>query len=217
MRAYWRLPPGAIMNLAVVIEDAGGIIMRCDFGTRFIFGFSRARKTLPPLFYLNSGLLPDQWRWTLSHELGHIVMHTNSDPYDEMELDADAFAGEFLMPTHEIKPQIVGLSFQKLAGLKRIWKVSMQAILMHAYRIKAISDRQRRYMFMQLSKAGYRMREPEALDPPVEEPRLLAEILAFHRTELGYSDADLRATLAINEGDFRAWYASPKERLRIVG
>jgi hypothetical protein len=41
----------------------------------------------------------------------------------------------------------------------------MQAIVNRAYHLEVISENQRRYMVMQLSKDGYRVREPFELDP----------------------------------------------------
>lgn len=46
----------------------------------------------------------------------------------------------------------------------------MQALINLAYRLSVISEGQRRAMYTQLSAAGYRTREPETLDPPVERP-----------------------------------------------
>jgi Zn-dependent peptidase ImmA (M78 family)/DNA-binding XRE family transcriptional regulator len=216
LRALWQLPPGPIYSMTKVIEDAGGLIIPCDFETRHIDGFSRHSANMPPLFYLNRNLLPDRWRWTLAHELGHVVMHSASEPHEQMEREANLFAGEFLTPTQEIKPQLLNLSFHKLAGLKRHWKVAMQALLMRAHHLGLITDRRRRHMFMQLSKAGYRLREPPELDPPAEPPELLPKIVKWHREQLDYSDADLCDALAINDSDLQYWYPSGKPHLRIV-
>lgn len=46
-------------------------------------------------------------RHTLAHELGHMLRHTvpvKSD--EEMEDEADAFAGAFLLPAAEVRPQL---------------------------------------------------------------------------------------------------------------
>lgn len=47
----------------------------------------------------------DRVRHTLAHELGHMLLHTITLKSDEeMEDEADAFAGAFLLPAVEIKP-----------------------------------------------------------------------------------------------------------------
>ena len=166
VRAAMDIPAGPIFNVTRALEEAGCVVVSHDFGTRQIDGFSRPPRILPPIFHLNCALPPDRWRWTLAHELGHVVM--NHDPAESRKLveqQADDFAGEFLAPGYELVPMLHYLSFQRLAGLKREWKISMQALIMRAYKLGVITNNQRRDMYVRLGKAGYRTREPEALDP----------------------------------------------------
>lgn len=216
VRAAWRVPPGPVFNVTDLVDEAGGIIVAFDFGTRDIDGFSRRRDDGPPLIFINDQLPPDRWRWTLVHELAHIVMHAHCDPYSDMERDANLFAGEFLMPAQEIGPQLTRVTVDRLAGLKRYWKVAMQAILMRAHDLGLVTMNQKRYLFMQLSKAGYRLREPPTLDPPEERPTLLRRIITHHRRNLAYSVADLCKVMAINEGDLRGWYFKDEPQLRVL-
>ena len=205
VRAMLQLPPGPIVSMTEVIEENGGIIIKMDIGTRHIAGFSRRGDNLPPVFFLNQDLLSDRWRWTLAHELGHMVMHTEPSNKD-IEDEANRFAGEFLAPAHELKPQLWELSMDKLAGLKRYWKISIQALLMRAKQLGIIEDWKQRQMFMKLSKAGFRLREPEELDPPAEPPRRIQQIIAFHKTKLGYTDNDLQNALATSIDDIYSIY-----------
>ena len=70
---------------------------------------------------------------------------------------------------------------------------------------------------MQISKAGYRTREPETLDPPTEYPSRLFQLAKTYMTEVGYSRAELMEYLAINERDFGAYYHDPQDGARIEG
>ncbi|MDO8616615.1 MAG: XRE family transcriptional regulator [Dehalococcoidia bacterium] len=216
VRAIWNVPPGPIFNITDLAERAGAVIMSFDFETRDIDGFSRCTGDGPPIIFINESLPPDRWRWTVAHEMGHITMHCESDPYPTMETDANSFAGELLMPAREIGPQLGRVTIDRLASLKRYWKVSMQAILMRARALKRITDNQQRYLFMQLSKAGYRLHEPDVLDPPVEPAHLLLRILSHYRRNLQYTVSDLSKMLALNERDLRAWYLSSEPHLRAV-
>ena len=205
VRAVLQLAPGPVVSMTKVIEDCGCIIIKMDMGTRHIDGFSRRGEGIPPVFFLNQDLLPDRWRWTLAHELGHMVMHT--EPSNEnIENEANRFAGEFLAPAHELKQQLWELSIPKLAGLKRYWKISIQALLMRAKQLGIIEDWKQRQMFMKLSKAGLRLREPVELDPPLEPPQRIQEIIAFHKAKLGYSDNELQCALATNIDDIYSLY-----------
>lgn len=197
VRSAWHLPAGPVKNLAGAVEDAGGIVIRCDFGTRLVDAISRWVPGLPPLFFLNELLPADRERLTLAHEIGHIVMHRM--PSATMEDEAFAFAGELLMPAREISPFLVQLSLPRLALLKPTWRVSMGGLLMHATRLGTITKRQSTYLWSQMGRAGYKQHEPAELDFPKEQPRLLRDLLELHKDTLDYSIADLSRLFAIHE------------------
>jgi Zn-dependent peptidase ImmA (M78 family) len=141
-------------------------------------------------------------------------MHTL--PTSEQESEADRFAAEFLMPAAEIRSELTSLTLPKLAQLKERWKVSMQALIRRAYQLDVITQRQQRSFFMRFSQMGYRKQEPFPV--PQEEPQLLQRILEVHRTEHGYSGAELAKSALMSEEEFRSAYV-PSEapsRLRLV-
>jgi Zn-dependent peptidase ImmA (M78 family)/DNA-binding XRE family transcriptional regulator len=217
VRALWQLPPGPIFSMTEVLENAGAIIFKMDFGTRHIAGFSIRSADMPPIFFMNKDMPPDRWRWTLAHEMAHVIMHF-VPPSDDTNIEeqADHFAGEFLAPAREIKPQLWVISFSQLAGLKLYWKISIQSLIMRAYRLGTITERKRRDWFMQISKAGYRLREPTELDPPAEPPVLPRKIARYHLEQLGYSESQLRKAIAIGDEDFRTYYYNSDMGLRLV-
>ena len=214
VRAYWQLPQGPIFNMTQTIEQCGGVAFAHNFGTLHVDGFSHRSLNLPPLFHLNRYAPSDRWRWTLAHELGHIVMHTELEgTAKQLEEQANAFAGEFLAPANQIRPMLRNLTVPELASLKRIWKISMQALLMRAYNLEAITDRQRRALYMKLSQAGYRTREPETLDPPREFPELAFRMVRHHLTDLSFSRDEIKSHLSIGEADFQFYYSDPHDVL----
>ena len=214
VRTAMNLPPGPIFNLTETLERNGCVVVAHEFDSRQISGFCQRDARYPPCFlHMNVEMPPDRWRWTLAHELGHLVMHFDESTESEsrktrkmIERQADLFAAEFLTPAHAIGHSLNGLTFQKLGGLKREWKVSMQSLITRAYHLGTISDGQRRAMYMRLSKAGYRTREPATLDPPVEKPSLMSQLAQRHLDELGYSRTELREFISIGETDFRKYY-----------
>ena len=218
VRAAMDIPPGPIFNLTETLERNGCMIVAHDFGSSQIDGFSQRPKYPPCFLHLNSLLPPDRWRWTLAHEMGHLVMHFEpmASP-KEVEQQADLFAAEFLAPAREIGPSLEGLTFQKLGWLKREWRISMQALITRAYRLGSISEGQRRSMYIRLSKAGYRTREPETLDPPVEKPSWMVLLARTHLNELEYSRNELCDLLAISEAEFRMHYIGSDDILETLG
>ena len=218
VRAAMNIPPGPIFNLTEILERNGCVVVAHDFNSRQIDGFSQRPMYGPCFLHLNSQLPPDRWRWTLAHELAHVVMHDDPMAHPKLvEEQADRFAAEFLAPGHEIAPLLSGLTFQKLGGLKREWKISMQALITRAYHLGTITDRQRRSMYVRLSKAGYRIREPETLDPPVEKPGKMAQLAQSHLDELEYGRTELGDLLAIGDEDFRKNYIPSDDIIGVLG
>ena len=127
-----------------------------------------------------------------------------------MEDEANAFASALLMPAREIRPYLSGrLTVQKLASLKPVWRVSMQALLYRARTVGAITANQSQYLWRQISALGYRRSEPPELDFPAEEPGVLPEMIRVHIEELGYEVEDLSTVLQVFEDDLRRMYKLP--------
>lgn len=189
LRQLWHLPPGPIQNLIRAVEDAGGIVIQCDFGTDKVDALSQSLPSYPPIFLINSAIPTDRMRFTLAHEIGHIVMHRLPPSDGDMERQADQFAAEFLMPESQIRPQFSFVNLQKLAALKPYWRVSMNSLLYRAAEIGAIDSRRKSYLWMLMGQAGYRKTEPVTI--PREEPMALFELLDVHRVSLGYQQTEI--------------------------
>jgi Zn-dependent peptidase ImmA (M78 family) len=221
VRELWMLPRGPVSNLMELIEENGGIVIPCDFQTDLIDAMSQRIDGMPVLFFVNINSPSDRVRYTLAHELGHMILHTVTVKDDEeMENEADHFAGAFLLPADEIKVQLRRFDLRHLANMKGHWKVSMQAIAYRADRLQLITPYQNKMFWIEMSKLGYRKREPN--EPPKEVPGLLRRMVNFHQRHLGYSVPDLAQLLCLGIDEFQAMYApsvlatSRKPTLRIV-
>jgi Zn-dependent peptidase ImmA (M78 family) len=77
------------------------------------------------------------------------------------EKQAEEFAGAFLVPRADVlalKPHL--LSLEEAKRLKRRWGISLAALVYRFREIGVISDWQFRVLFIELSKRGYRTKEP---------------------------------------------------------
>jgi len=218
VREAWMLPRGPIPNMVDLIEENGGIVIPCDFGTDLIDAMSQRIDGLPVLFFINAKSPTDRLRHTLAHELAHMVLHTTTfKADDEMEKEADNFAGAFLLPADEVKPHLRQFNLPHLANMKSHWKVSMQAIAMRASRLNLITPYQSKMFFIEMSKLGYRKREPNEL--PREAPSRLRRMIEYHQRVLDYSDKDMADLLYLTPAEFNTMYAPeppPTPRLRVV-
>lgn len=209
LRAKWSVPMGPVFNLTRLAEDNGLAVYVHNFGTRYIDGFMHISSDRLSVIHMNRDLPPDRWRWTLAHELGHLVMHRDfpSDAAD-VEGEANAFAAEFLAPAYEIGPSLFNLDESGLFRLKSEWRISMSALIRRAWDLGIIDSYRKRRLFIWLSKSGYRSREPDHLDPPVEYPALPARMVLRCVAELGFDRPGLLDYLAIGAQDFEAYYGT---------
>jgi len=214
VRGMWLLPRGPVENMTAAIEAAGGIVIRQDFGTDAVDATSFRFPGMPPLFFVNKKLCGDRQRYTLAHELAHLVMHPIPNP--EMEEQADRFAAEFLMPKEDIKPSLHQFSLAKAANLKPYWKVSMWALIRRAFNLGTITESQYRYLSMRMSAMGFRKQEPPELDFPVEQPKTYEGLIEVHLKKLGYTLEDLSKLLVANVEILQQQLSDPRSRLRLV-
>lgn len=217
LRVRWNLAPGPIADLTKTIEDAGILVVFCDFETDLMDGVSlyEPGDTLPPMIFVSPRIPGDRLRWTLSHELAHIVLHHHLSvlPDDEdTEKEANLFASEFLMPAREIRGQLGYLTMQRLAQLKVHWKVSMRAILNRAVALDRVSKRSASYLWMNLGKAGGTT-EPVSIE--AERPSFVRDLVGKHLKEYHYSTKDLATVLHQSIDELRAEYALQQSNLRL--
>lgn len=216
VRAFWNLPDGPIKNLTATLESAGIIVIPCDFQTRSMDATSLRLSEMPPVVFINKNVPGDRWRFTLSHELAHLIMH--SVPHEFMEDEADDFASEFLVPKADVRPHFARLSslrLQDFANLKSYWKVSMGMLIKRAHSLKFLTDNQSRYLWMSMSKLGYRTKEPNPIEREV--PKNYTNVLSHMTQVLKYSAEDLAQLLKINPQDLKSLYdVSVSPRLRVV-
>ncbi|WP_232661240.1 helix-turn-helix domain-containing protein [Pseudonocardia sp. TRM90224] len=128
----------------------------------------------------------DSWeriRWTVAHELGHLVLHADGVREDEQEEQASRFASELLAPAAVIAAEVPKVaSLHNLMPLKQRWGISLGALLRHLFESELIDAHRyamlRRQLYTRINpetghtwgrtEPGWDEREPE-------QPRLLAK------------------------------------------
>jgi len=209
VREFWSLPRGPIQNLTGVLEDAAIAVKMHDVDTRAFSGINLPVAKIHYVILVNSGMPWDRIRWTLAHELGHIVMH--SLPTPNMEEEADRFAAEFLMPSQMIRTELSEVSLESLASLKPRWKVAISALLKKALSLNRITERKYRYLWMQMGRLGWRLREPPELTPPAENPCFIRRLIDCHLQVLRYSLGELSELVGMYREEFVEFYSLPRQ------
>jgi len=116
----------------------------------------------------------DRDRFTLAHELGHLVLHLRRRAVDP-EREANLFAGELLMPFDRARETLgMGLTLSDYGRIKAVWGVSMQGLIMRAKQLGLITDDRSVSLWKQINARGWRRQEPVTVQP--ERPALLAKL-----------------------------------------
>lgn len=204
VRSSWQMDSGPIPNLIHQLEQVPCLVFRFDFRCEKIDEAVQWIEPGLPIILVNSTAPTDRLRFSLAHALGHLVMHRELVPHENMEDEANQFAAAFLMPVEDISNDFHDVTLQSLLELKHYWKVSMQSLIMRGRDLGEISERRVSTLFQQLSRAGFRKREPFPLPP--ETPTLVQKMLDIYRKQLDYSDEQLAQLLAIGIDDFHEWY-----------
>lgn len=120
----------------------------------------------------------DGVRFTVAHELGHLLLHRHFHPEETrlQEKEANLFAGSFLMPKQAAESLLsASMGFSDLALLKSQWGISMSALISIAFNRGIIDQDRRRSLMMQLSARGWRKHEP--VEVREEHPLLFKQML----------------------------------------
>jgi Zn-dependent peptidase ImmA (M78 family) len=166
VRRFWQIPDGPIHDVTALVENAGILVAHSDLGGSSVSGVRFSVPGMPHLIVLNRAQSADRMRFTLCHEVGHVIMH--SFPTQNMEEEADTFASCFLVPTADVKPYFAGrkIDLRLLAALKPEWKVSMASLVFAAKRAGFLNETQAQYIWKQFNIHKIRLREPPELDFP---------------------------------------------------
>ena len=180
-RAALGLSPDRPINHLLDCLERGGVLVLAlpiTFEGADAFSVWAGTNLQRPIVVVSSGKPGDRLRFSVAHEVGHLVMHQAlTGSLAKIEREADRFAAEFLMPEEAMRQEIVSpVTLTDIAELKPRWRVSIQSLVRRARDLQIITERQYRYLFQQLSARGWRTREPSNLDIPVEKPRFVRKI-----------------------------------------
>lgn len=173
-------PDKPIPNLTLVLERAGVLVLGLwePLEDRDAFSLWAGPDLDTPVIAAVPERPGDRLRFSLAHELGHLVMHQAPHAprgFRPLEREADRFAGAFLLPAEGIRPELGERpTLSVFAKLKSRWGVSMQALIMRSQALGALTPRQVKYLYQQMQRRGWRKEEPIAV--PQEKPRRLRKM-----------------------------------------
>lgn len=172
-RNYWNLGVDPVSNMVYVLEKNGFIVTSFGTDTTSIDAFSQRQEVAGDEYFFivlgSDKTSATRRQFDAAHELGHIMLHDwNTDlelisreEFRQMENEAHQFAASFLLPKEAfLKDLILPNNLDFYIELKKKWKVSISAMIVRAYQLKAINYNQYQYLMRQISKKGWRTKEP---------------------------------------------------------
>lgn len=180
-----------VANIFTLLESAGIIIYEIDENEKFD-AVSFITDNGYPVIIINKNFSNDRKRFTLAHELGHILIHNENNypisSFREKEKEANNFASEFLMPENEIRNSLRKLKMGDLAGLKRFWLTSMSSLIRRAKDLECIDSNRYTFFNIEMSRSGYSKKEP--VEVYIDKPTCFKNGYSLFKEELSYSSDD---------------------------
>lgn len=182
-RAAWELGSGPVIDVLLVLENAGVVIVKEEVGSVRMDGLSTwsAADGRP---YVLIALDKDtcvRSRMDAAHELGHLVLHrrleekmlNSSADFREIERQAFDFAGAFLMPAESFAAEVWTPSLNAFLALKERWKTSVAAMIKRCSGLRMLGEEYERRLWKHYGSRGWRKGEPLDDRLEAEHPRLL--------------------------------------------
>jgi Zn-dependent peptidase ImmA (M78 family)/transcriptional regulator with XRE-family HTH domain len=211
VRHAWNLGQDPIGSMVDVLESHG---IR-------VFPTSGCEKKFDGLMMkLNAGdagkwpiiLLDDQWpgdrqRFTLAHELGHLLLEGRLASTLKEESACNRFAGAFLLPTGVLRQNLgerrTHLEPRELYLLKRAYGASMACVAYRAKDVGIINDAYMTAIMRDWHQRGWDKREPG--EPfPSEPPRFFEHLVYRALAEDYIGESKAAELLGMSVHDFHA-------------
>lgn len=172
-------------NLTDKLEDNNFLILSINYDEKFD-GFCEYVDGLAFIILSSTGY--ERNRFTLAHELGHLILNFKLELSDlEKEKYCDAFASALLMPRRAMikemefngKEGIRNTSINELLLIATEYKVSLNAVIMRLYNLNIIDENQKRNLFIFLTRIGAKSKQLKIVDEhPTREKKLIYRLEA---------------------------------------
>ena len=164
LRRHWDLGKAPLYNLMELVEDNGIRIYEIEATDEFDGISAWADDT--PIIAINLKNECVRRRFTIAHELGHIVLEFEAEKdLKGREKLCHTFAGAFLLPRDVIFAELGSQKRSKIAileleKLKEIYGISIQAIVIRIYNLKIIGDQTYKKFWVTVNIQGWKKNEP---------------------------------------------------------
>lgn len=182
LRRAWQLGLSPIPDLIDVLEANGIRVFMIDTDADKKFDGLAAQVNGMPIAVVSHNWPGDRQRFTLAHELGHLILQGQLANGLDEEKACNRFAGAFLLPRDSLLREMGehrnALEVKELALLKEEFGLSMMCILWRALELDIISPAYREEQVKMFRANSWDIKEPGP-DYPSEKAHVF-ERMVFH-------------------------------------
>jgi Zn-dependent peptidase ImmA (M78 family)/DNA-binding XRE family transcriptional regulator len=165
LREKWNLGNGAIFNVIEVLENKNIKVVKLDVNEDFDGLQTFVNDNIPVVAYnLKKANKPDRIRFTLLHELAHLLLKFGNITERQKETLCHQFAGAMLLPEKTIKAELGEhrnkLSINEIGNIKKQYGISMQAVVMRAKDCGIINEHYTKQFFFMIKQMNWKVDEP---------------------------------------------------------
>jgi len=182
LREIWSLGVNPILDLTGILEERGIKVFQAEALHDGKFDGLACLVNGSPVIVVGTNWPGDRQRFTLAHELGHLILENRLTDELDKEKAANRFAGAFLAAASEVIKELSHrrswFEPRELCVLKKAYGLSMGAWLHRAQDLSIISDVTYIKLIKFFRKHGWHKKEP-CDDYPQEQPEVFTQ-LVFH-------------------------------------
>lgn len=207
-----------VPNMIRAAERLGCIVLPLSSEMGRHMGMSVRSDDLPVVCVAAHGIPGDRQRFTVAHELGHLVLHSDAGPprdaaeASRMERQANVFAAAFLGPGDALIETLNEnggrVTLRTLAAVKAVWGISIKGLVGRFKALGVIDEHQAESLYKQISARRWSKSEP--VEVPLESAQWFERSLlrAAGEGDLHGASASLAPTIGVDAADlfgFASW------------
>ncbi len=207
LRQHWRLGDKPIENMVHLLEAKGVRVFSLAENTKDVDAFSLWRDDIPYVF-LNRFKSAEKSRFDAAHELAHLCIHKHGgavaiNKNSLVEVEANKFAGTFLMPESDLRATIKvrSVSVDDLIAFKKRWRVAAVALAYRCLEIGLIPANRKESVYVEMSRRGWLRDEPEGIKR--EQSAILQQVMDALRED-GTTKQDISRKCGVPIGELEA-------------
>lgn len=223
VRHEWGLGDYPLKDLIGILENQGIIVSQfatneyCGF--KGVDAFSSWQNGTPYIPYHSIQKSAVRTRFSILHELGHLIMHSSISDEDSIKRNivdladrqADRFAAAFLLPSTSFPKDIHSSSLASLEIIKSKWGAAILTIIKRCESLELLTENQLNYLKRQMTTKKYWYHEPLDDEITIDGPEILRDaIILLIDNNIITKDAFLNLSALVND-DLRNICALPND------